>query len=355
MTDPRAITPSYATAGQRGLTLVEVMIALTLSIVLLGSVLQIYLSSKQTYRVDDALSRMQEGGRIALDVLTYDIRMAGYQGCADPVVQLTTSVIATGLAPMTDLFTNAIAGTQGDDTPPTTTVNNSDSITLRYGDPTTATAIGAGSTAATLAIASNPLGYKTNDYLLASDCTSADIFQATNAGTITTSIEHAAAKNNPSTTKIYAQDLTPPALPAPPDSVVMRFMSNTYSVLDTGRTNERGAPVRALFRTDVNGASTEIVDGVEYLEVTYCERLANGNLRCVPADDASLDMSRVVSVRLGLLMVSDDAVLDADDTRDYPLVDTTISHIAAGAADYDASDRRMRRVFTTTVRLRNRR
>ena len=134
----------------------------------------------------------------------------------------------------------------------------------------------------------------------------------------------------------------------------MRFAANTYSVLDTGRKNERGAPVRALFRTDVNGTQTEIVDGIEYLEVSYCERLTNKNLRCVPANDAALNMSRVVSVRLGMLLVSDDAVLDANDTREYPLVDAIIKP-GVGAAKYDNTDRRMRRVFTTTVRLRNRR
>jgi len=45
---PSRITPP---CGQRRLTLIEIMVAITLSIVLLGSVLQIYLVVEQTYRV----------------------------------------------------------------------------------------------------------------------------------------------------------------------------------------------------------------------------------------------------------------------------------------------------------------
>ena len=74
--------------GQRGLSLVEIMIAVTISVVLLAGVGKIFVSSKQTYRVQDALSRVQENGRFAADFLSRGIRMAGYSGCnniSDPV------------------------------------------------------------------------------------------------------------------------------------------------------------------------------------------------------------------------------------------------------------------------------
>ena len=68
--------------SQRGLTLVEVMVAITISLILLAGVMQIFISSRQTYRVQDGQARMQENGRFAVQFLTNDIRMAGHTGCA---------------------------------------------------------------------------------------------------------------------------------------------------------------------------------------------------------------------------------------------------------------------------------
>ena len=53
--------------NQRGLTLVELMVAMLLGVFLIGGVMQIFISSKQTYRMQENLSRLQENGRFALD------------------------------------------------------------------------------------------------------------------------------------------------------------------------------------------------------------------------------------------------------------------------------------------------
>ncbi len=63
---------------QRGLTLVEILVALMISAFLIAGVIQLFIGSKQTYRGHDALSRIQENGRFALDSMARDIRMAGY-------------------------------------------------------------------------------------------------------------------------------------------------------------------------------------------------------------------------------------------------------------------------------------
>ena len=70
--------------SQRGYTLVELMIALALGLMLLGGLIQVFQGSKKSYRFSTELSRMQENGRYALDLIAHDIRMIGYQGCADP-------------------------------------------------------------------------------------------------------------------------------------------------------------------------------------------------------------------------------------------------------------------------------
>jgi len=67
---------------QRGISLVELMIAITLSIVITAGVIQIFISNKRTYQVQEAVSRLQENGRFAAEFLADDIRMAGFMGCA---------------------------------------------------------------------------------------------------------------------------------------------------------------------------------------------------------------------------------------------------------------------------------
>ena len=71
-------------AHQTGLSLIEIMISLLISAFLIGGVLQIFIGSKQTYRMQQSLSRLQENGRFAMDFLAKDIRMAGYWGCLRP-------------------------------------------------------------------------------------------------------------------------------------------------------------------------------------------------------------------------------------------------------------------------------
>ncbi|HKM36564.1 MAG TPA: PilW family protein [Thiopseudomonas sp.] len=65
---------------QAGLSLVELMIAITLSTLLMLGVTQIFLSSKETYVKNQELSEIQENGRFALELLVRDIANAGYQG-----------------------------------------------------------------------------------------------------------------------------------------------------------------------------------------------------------------------------------------------------------------------------------
>lgn len=65
---------------QAGLSLVELMIAVALGMLLMLGVMQVFLSSKNTYASNQELSEIQESGRFALEILTRDIRNAGYKG-----------------------------------------------------------------------------------------------------------------------------------------------------------------------------------------------------------------------------------------------------------------------------------
>ncbi|MBI4755012.1 MAG: PilW family protein [Betaproteobacteria bacterium] len=63
---------------QQGMTLVELMIGLTLTLVLMVALVGLYVGSRQTYRVDDDNSRLQEAGRFAIELLGRNVRQAGF-------------------------------------------------------------------------------------------------------------------------------------------------------------------------------------------------------------------------------------------------------------------------------------
>lgn len=66
---------------ESGLTIVEILVALVLGLFLTTGILSVYLGSKQTYRAMEAVSRSQENGRYAFDLLGRTVRMAGFVGC----------------------------------------------------------------------------------------------------------------------------------------------------------------------------------------------------------------------------------------------------------------------------------
>ncbi|MFQ2223528.1 PilW family protein [Aeromonas enteropelogenes] len=66
---------------QRGIGLVEVMIALVLSLVTVGVIIQVFLGNHKTYLTGEAIARVQEDSRFAINLLQKELRMVGYQGC----------------------------------------------------------------------------------------------------------------------------------------------------------------------------------------------------------------------------------------------------------------------------------
>ena len=66
---------------QRGLSLVELMISLTVGSVITAGIVQLFSANSDTHRVMMGQSRIQESARFALDFIGRDIYKAGYLGC----------------------------------------------------------------------------------------------------------------------------------------------------------------------------------------------------------------------------------------------------------------------------------
>ena len=85
-----------ARGSQRGFTMVELMVALLLGLVLIGGVINVFLTSGQTLRVNQNLSRVHENARFAIEMFSREIREAGMVPCGST---LSANVLRTGSAP----------------------------------------------------------------------------------------------------------------------------------------------------------------------------------------------------------------------------------------------------------------
>lgn len=73
------------THKQRGISLVEVMVALALGLIVSVGALSLMLGNRQSYRTTEALARVQEATRITFDLMSRDLRAAGINACSGGV------------------------------------------------------------------------------------------------------------------------------------------------------------------------------------------------------------------------------------------------------------------------------
>jgi type IV pilus assembly protein PilW len=320
---------------QAGLSLVELMVSVALSLILTLGIIQIFSSSKQTGRVQNALARVQENARFALDLLSRDIRMAGQLGCnSDAFVtdssngQLATGPFSSGVFgyeysdPMTVNLTNSNASPDED-----TVVNGTDVIVVMAasanGTPITS------SSDDTITVDTSA-DLDDGDPMLISDCDTADLFvvDSHNDSSITASAN---------LSKNYAAG-----------AEVARLNYTAYYLrVKDGQRN--------LYRTFVNGVSSSagistdpLLEGVQDLQILYGETQSDGKIRYVDSDPDNnpatndLDWNKVVSVRINLLMRTEEDNL-ASKPQQYWFMDQL----------YTANDKHLYRSFTTTIQLRN--
>ena len=103
---------------QSGMSLIEVMIAMTIGLIVLIALGYFFLSSTQISRTTDDVSRMQESGRNALELMGRAIRQAGYRRDVDKKFGGINKLSANFNA-------KVITGTDGAGT-------NPDSVTIKY-------------------------------------------------------------------------------------------------------------------------------------------------------------------------------------------------------------------------------
>src|SRR5690606_33146546 len=93
MTRVNAIQP--IPPAQRGLSLIELLVAVTIGGLLIFGATQVYVDSKRTYETNESAARLQETARYAMSVLEPDIRMSNYWGLVKGAGLITGSAAQT--------------------------------------------------------------------------------------------------------------------------------------------------------------------------------------------------------------------------------------------------------------------
>jgi type IV pilus assembly protein PilW len=71
-----------------GITLIELMVALAIGSFLMIGAVTVFMQSRTTFRVSEAVARLQENSRFVLDTLEPDIRMAHYWGLTSRTIKI---------------------------------------------------------------------------------------------------------------------------------------------------------------------------------------------------------------------------------------------------------------------------
>jgi len=344
-----------AYSHQRGLTLVELMVSLTLGLVILSALTYVYIGSRQSYQVNEQLARLQESGRFALEYLSQDMRMASFAGCRSRNLSAENDTLFNITADPPVVYTgpDALQGFEngaGWSNPSSVTRAAGDVLSVRRAS-SLAVPLAANADFGTrsLTVLNNALGIGHHDLVLLANCERAMLFRVTNHPAPTPPGHHP-------TTLAFSSAGNLDALTVPPFSQasraeVLRFSSLSFFVgaAPDGR--------RALYRSDGNQAEA-LVDGVIDMELTFAlddSVPADGVAdRYLPASaikaSAPNEWPKVTGVRVSLLVASEEANL-ASQPMSYALRDLD----GDGVADAEtAVDRRLYQVFTTTVALRNR-
>ena len=393
----------YSPLHQRGVTLVELLVALALSLGVLVGLSAVYIASKQSFRFQETAGRLQEDGTYALETIARDLRMAGFAGCKG-VDAITIAAVLTYF-PTLSMSATSQGGIQGPNplaivesgnglvlaqpmtphnflrgfdnvpasmftTAPVTSAT--DSLFFSGGSSNTVSVSAAMATPTSpLAVASNPYAWvSTESYnMIVSNCLQSSLFagQINAAGT---EIAHSTTVVGSASVATNAANNFPSNATYGIDAIVMPLEWNFYYVA-TGT----GASTRSLWRVFYDGKARrnaeEVVSNVESMKLHYGENLlgvdtatglgcnlAAGAATCAATMQsdtwrttaaAVTDWSRVVAVRVGLMMVSADNAANPDVATSMPSL-LGLPYVAP----VGASTTRLRKEFSTTVVVRNR-
>jgi len=328
---------------QKGISLVEIMVALTITLVLTLGLANVYLGSKRSYVFQENMSVIQENGRFAIEQIARDIRMAGFvSGECGTITNLNNIIRQTeiNLLPpeQKEFMENFISygfvsGTRS---------NGQDVLRLTQWTRTDPGFFfgtnNYNSNSSQFFLDDHGYGLNTGDILLVTDCKgNGDLFKASNVQ------EVGGSGKNRGTNVVHAGNFNNPSPKLDGDytngGYLMRFQD--FRVIEYRVNNGN------LQRRVPGSAWQDLIDDIVALQAQYgLDTNGDGSADTYDTADnlvTQSDWEQVVSIRVHLLLRGPD-VNQVDNVQTF-LLDAPFNV---------APDRNLHQVVTTTVGIRNR-
>lgn len=317
---------------QRGMTLVELMVSITISLIIMAGVVQLYFTASQTQRSQEGVARIQENMRYLFGVLEEDVSQTGHVGCIpfeggtgdDALIKVHLADRKAGYYD----FENFLSGKDN------TGLRNSDELTIRYFSAASQIPLlegGMSDETASIPLNAADPRYsllKRYDVALITDCSFADVFMITNTPGPGGLIEHNSvtaspegqSNTSPAFQRVYGalnMDTGSPAYLYAGTSAAIEWKLGTSAAATAPEVCSDATPQYcALLR---NGE--ELAEGVENLQIEYGWLDAAGKLFIGDASSVT-DWNDVDRVILNLTLNS---VLYAPTNDGSPLTRKTVS------------------------------
>ena len=337
--------------AQAGFSITELLVAVAVSMILLGGVIQLLVSNKQAYRIQEGTSVLNENARFALQRIQEDVRMGGnWAGAAADAARVHTDIPALSdactkrLASALDLSIElvGIEGIEGDATGSPLSdcifdqnyVLNSDIIVVRFATTEAVSTTNPGSGGEWVGDTNNQ-----NDLFLRSAVGyNAVVAKGSNIGT--------AAGGNPA-----LSDTSDPA-----GIGTYRYRTHAYYVrpcqtLSGTKCNATVDATPTLVRLTLDGTTPvheDLVAGVEQMQALYGVDLDDdGNAeRYLPAASVT-NWNLVVSARVNLVIRGLERDVSYTSPASVRMLDNFTHTVPSTARDF------RRKQYTTVVQLRN--
>ncbi len=229
-----------------GMTLIELMFALVLSILMIGSLFEMYLIAENNKIAQETVISMQENAQIISEILKQRMRGLSYTGCA----KLTSDFPFTNHLSFPLSQKNRIEPYHSSDVK-----KGTDAIQLWYLSEKSAILIEKMRDYSHLSLSAS-LSISPNDYLIISDCKTAETFQVKEIFPLDHGRQEIVLAEP--LNKLYEIN-----------AEINSLQIEDYFIGQTERYDEYHRPIDALYSKDSQGHKLELVEGVSQMKIFF--------------------------------------------------------------------------------------
>ncbi len=314
---------------QSGFTLVEIMVAMLLSLILGVAIVTVFVNNSHSFSQDDNVMRMQDDARFALQQIAFDLSMAGhYAELLSPEAVTPDTNLAIGLDCGPAAATNWTYQTTQSATGESLSVIGLDNVTSAQ-------------------VVADHACFLADEVAPGSDVVSIKRV----AGAETAAFRDGAVylRTNGTVGLLYRQPLTgTPAVSIALPRTEWEYRPAIYYIRQYAY--DLGDNIPTLCRKVLGGAGpsmlTEcIATGIENLQIEYgIDTSGDGNPNVYMSTPTLTDLQTVVSARIYLLARTTDIDVRHTNQKTFSI---------GNAPDYTPNDSFHRRVYSTTVAIQN--